>query len=124
MTPCETIAVVIVDNDASFRCGLAENLADDGHVVHQIDHPRRLTSEQLAAARVVLTGYDMDDVDGMTFADDVHRARPRIAVILVTAYWTADLEAAAASRPFLHLYRKPLDYEVLHARVHELAVAA
>jgi hypothetical protein len=27
-------------------------------------------------------------------------------------------------RPYVHLCRKPLDYEDLHARIHELAVVA
>jgi DNA-binding NtrC family response regulator len=122
VTPCDAIAVVIVDDDASFRSGLAANLADDGHVVFQYDHPRVVPRERLAATHVLLADYDMGDVDGMTFADRVHRARPEVAIILITAYWTAEVEAAAASRPFLHLCRKPVDYEVLHDRVHELAV--
>jgi hypothetical protein len=47
-----------------------------------------------------------------------------VPVVLVTAYWTADLEAQIAARRFVRLYRKPVDYEELHQIVHELAGSA
>ncbi len=123
MSPCNAIVVLIVDDDASFRNGVAANLADDGHVVHECASPADVTREQLAAVDVVVTDFHMADTDGVAFADAVHGVRAELAVLLVTAYWTVEVEAAVVPRPYLHLCRKPIDYEELHARLHELAVA-
>ena len=120
--PCDTIVVLIIDDDPSFRKGLAQNLADDGHCVHERALPTEVTSEQLAAADVVVTDFQMGD--GITFAEHVRRLRPKIQTLLATAYWTVDMEAAAALRPYIHLCRKPTDYDTLHARIHELASGA
>lgn len=119
--PCEAIVVLIVDDDATFRNGVAANLADDGHVVHECAQPAEVTPAQLAAATVVVTDFHMADTDGVAFADDVHRARPDLTVLLVTAYWTVEVEAAAATREHVCLSRKPIDYDDLHARIHESA---
>jgi two-component system, NtrC family, nitrogen regulation response regulator GlnG len=120
MSPCDVIVVVIVDDDASFRGGLAANLGDDAHVVHEYADPRQVSEAHLAAARVLITDYHMADTDGVSFADGVHRARPELPIVLITAYWTVEVEAAVAARPFLQLCRKPVDYDDLHARIHQL----
>jgi DNA-binding NtrC family response regulator len=122
MRSCEGIVVLIVDDDASFRNGVAANLTDDGHIVHEYADPSHVTTAHLAAANVVVTDFDMPSTDGLTFAEGVHRARPDLAVVLATAYWTVEVEASAATRPYVHLCRKPLDYEQLHVRIHELSV--
>jgi DNA-binding NtrC family response regulator len=120
--PCNAITVVVVDDDEPFRSGVAANLEDDGHVVLQYEDPRAVPPTSLAAAHLVITDYQMADVDGITFADTVHKQRPDLHVVLVTAYWTVDMEAEiAARRAFLRLCRKSLDYDELHDLVHRLA---
>jgi DNA-binding NtrC family response regulator len=120
--PCNAITVVVVDDDDSFRSGVAANLEDDGHVVLQYEDPRDVPPGTLEAAHVVVSDYQIADVDGISFADAVHTQRPDLSIVLATAYWTVDMEAeVTARRAFLRLCRKPLDYEDLHALVHELA---
>jgi DNA-binding NtrC family response regulator len=120
--PCKAITVVVVDDDESFRSGVAANLEDDGHVVHQYEDPRDVPPISIAAADLVVSDYQMADVDGITFADALHASRPDVNVILTTAYWTVEMEAeVAARRSFLRLCRKPVDYDDLHVLVHELA---
>ena len=68
-----------------------------------------------------MTDYQMAEIDGLTFADDVHAAQPEAAIVLATAYWTVEIEAAVAARDFLQLCRKPIDYDDLHALLHRLA---
>jgi DNA-binding NtrC family response regulator len=111
----------VVDDDAAFRIGLAENLMDDGHAVSAHDDPERVPPEALRAADVIVTDYQMGATDGLSFADRVHAARPEAAFVLATAYWTVEIEAAVAARAFVHLCRKPMDYDELHALVHRLA---
>jgi DNA-binding NtrC family response regulator len=113
----------VVDDDASFRSGVAANLEDDGHVVHQYEDPRDVPASSLDAADVVVSDYQMAEVDGITFADEVHARRSDVSIVLATAYWTVEMEAEIAARPFVRLCRKPLDYDELHAVAHELASA-
>ncbi len=122
--PCNAITVVVVDDDDSFRSGVAANLEDDGHVVFQYEDPRDVPASSVEAAHLVVSDYQMTDVDGISFADAVHVKRPDLRVVLATAYWTVEMDAAvAARRAFLRLCRKPLDYDELHDLVHELASA-
>lgn len=112
----------MVDDDTSFRSGVAANLEDDGHLVHQYEHPRDVPSSALDAAHLVVSDYQMADIDGITFADAVHARQPDIQMVLATAYWTVEIEAEIAARgSFLRLCRKPLDYDELHLVVHALA---
>jgi two-component system response regulator FlrC len=122
MATCRDIAVLIVDDDASFRSGVADNLADDGHVVYHHATPAVTDTEHLDAADVVVTHYYMREADGITFADKIQRARGGVPVLLVTAYWTVEVEAAAAMRPHVHLCRRPIDYDDLHERIHSVAL--
>ncbi len=120
--PCSAIAVVVVDDDASFRSGVTANLEDDGHRVLAYADPRDVPPSSVAAADVVVSDYQMGEVDGVTFADGVHRERAEINVVLATAYWTVEMEAeVAARRAYVRLIRKPVDYDELHALVHQLA---
>jgi DNA-binding NtrC family response regulator len=119
--PCNTITVVVVDDDDSFRSGVAANLEDDGHRVHQYEDPRDVPASALDEANVVISDYEMAEVDGVSFADRVRAQRADVNVVLATAYWTAEMEAEVAARPFLRLCRKPVDYDELHALAHELA---
>ena len=121
--PCSAIRVVVVDDDASFRTGLGANLVDDGHPVSEYDDPQKVPADVIRSVDVVLTDYQMGPVDGLMFADSVHAQRPEAVIILTTAYWTVEIETAVATRPFLQLCRKPVDYDELHELVHQ-AVSA
>ncbi len=119
---CSALRLVVVDDDRTFRGGLAANLRDDGHVVDEYAAPEDVTDRTtLDAVGVVVTDYQMERVNGLTFADAVHGSHPAIAIVMVTAYATADLETQVAARPFLRLCRKPVDYDDLHDLIHALA---
>ncbi len=124
LPPCNAIVVVVVDDDDAFRSGVAANLEDDGHLVHQYEDPRDVPSTTLDAATLVLSDYQMIEVDGVTFADTVHAHRPDLHIVLATAYWTVEMEAEVAARSaFMRLCRKPVDYDDLHKLVHDLVGA-
>jgi len=119
--PCNAIAVVVVDDDASFRSALAAILEDDGHVVGEYGDLKDVPPAAMRAAQVVVIDYPMMASDGLSFADSVHAAQPQTAIVLATAYWTVEIEAEVAARDFIQLCRKPIDYDELHALVHQLA---
>ena len=117
---CSALPVVVVDDDASFRLGLAANFEDDGHPVACYADPREVPQDVIRRARIVVTDYQMAEVDGLTFADAVHAASPAAVIVLATAYWAVELEAEIAARDYVELCRKPLEYDDIHASVHHL----
>ena len=68
---------------------------------------------ELSDVHLVITDYQMPGQNGLEFADDYHSTHPSTAIVLVTAHWSRHLETQVASRPFLELRRKPLDYEAI-----------
>ena len=119
---CNDLRVVVVDDAEAFRQALAENLRDDGHPVREHADPREVGS--LDDVDVLITDFEMRSMDGVAYADLVHAEWPRIVIVLITAYWTVELESALARRPFVRLWRKPVDYDLLHAELHLSAEAA
>jgi DNA-binding NtrC family response regulator len=120
--PCRDIRILLVDDDEAFRRGVAANLADDGHVVVERAEPHAVTAAATTVeADVAILDYEMPGMNGIAFADVLHAVRPALPILLVTAYWTADVETQIAARDFLRLCRKPLDYDTLHALVHDVA---
>lgn len=93
---------------------MADNLRDDGYVVHEFRTPRQIPSiSMLAAVDALIIDDQMPGEDGLTFTDRFHEAHPSVPVIMVTAYLTHYLEAQVARRDFMQILRKPLDYEDL-----------
>jgi DNA-binding NtrC family response regulator len=104
--------VLLVDDDDTFRSGLAENLREDGHRVREFAAPADLPAlASFEEVSVLITDYQLAGEDGLALADRFHASHPRASVFMITSYWTDHLEAEVANRDFLTLLRKPLDYE-------------
>jgi FixJ family two-component response regulator len=113
-------AVLLLDDDESFRNALAESLRDDGFAV--IEYSTACDVPPLTALgeiSVVVTDYDMPGTDGLAFADKVRATCPGVPIIMVTGCCTVSLEDLAAARG-VRLLRKPLEYEILHNLLHHL----
>lgn len=113
--------VVIIDDDDSFRNGLAEHLRDDGHAVTEYASPAALPPlDSMHAPALLITDYEMPGEDGLQLAKRFHEAHPDVPVVIVTARWTEYLDAQVAAGDFLRLIRKPLDYDLFHRTLHEI----
>lgn len=115
--------MLLVEDDDAFRIGLETNLVDDGHPVVAHASVGALAAGAPIQADVAILDYELPGANGLAIADALHAAEPDTAIVLVTAYWTADLEEQLARRTFVGLCRKPVDYDDLHALVHALAGA-
>jgi DNA-binding NtrC family response regulator len=121
---CTRVKILLFEDDQAFRTALAENLREDGHEVAAYAGPACAPpASSLTDARVVITDQAMapGDLSGLEFADAFHAVHPAVPVVLVTACATAELDAEVSARPFVHLRRKPIAYDELHALVHHLA---
>lgn len=114
------MSILLVDDDDDFRYGLAENLRDDGHQVREYSNPAQVSVGQLDGVDLIVTDQTMDGEDGLSFAQRVHRLRPRIPIILMTACSTAHVEESVERSGYISLLHKPLDYAHMERLVGEL----
>lgn len=125
LSVCNSIGVLLVDDEPSFRMSLAEMLRDDGHEVKEYGAPDHLPAlTTLGDVAILITDYEMPGRTGLALADAFHAHHPEIPVILVTAYRTRSLDTQVLARPFLRLVPKPIDYTVFHALIHDACAAA
>ncbi len=122
LAPCSELPILLIDDDESFRIALAANLRDDGHQVHEYSAPHEVpTVASLKTGTLVITDLQMPGVSGLSFAETFHAAHPTVPIVLITAYGPSSL--VFCTRDFLHVRRKPFDYEDLHGLLHQLAVS-
>lgn len=117
------MVILVVDDDQEFRSGLAENLRDDGHEVREFGTLREIPPfNALASVQAVISDYQLpNEENGLAFADAFHASHPEVPVVLITAYWSQYLATEAERRRYLHLCRKPVDYEELHELLHRVS---
>ena len=108
--PCRNLPVLLLDDNHSFRRGVAELLRDNGHEVRDYTHPLEVPPiPTLGEISLVVSDYQMPGQDGLAFADAFHRVHPTVPIILVTASIVPRLRTEAAVRSFLHLAPKPVE---------------
>lgn len=119
--PCTHIPILLVDDEDGFRSGLADALRDDGHAVRAYESALQWSpAAPLGDLALLITDYALPGKDGLTFADEFHAAHRQVPIVLVTAFRTPTLLAEARLRRYLRLVEKPVDYDDLHALIHEL----
>ena len=106
--------VLVVDDDAFARSGIARLLAGEGHAVETA--PDAAAALKLAAARppdIVVTDLKMPGMDGIALLQKLHEQDPDLPVIVATA--AADLASAVlAMRAGAEDYvAKPIDFDAL-----------
>jgi two-component system response regulator AtoC len=121
--PCGELRILLLDDEEAFRVALAETLREDGHTVEAYGRPSEVTPAAIAAADLMITDYRMGlcELDGLSFADAVHAGRASLPIVLLTAHDSSVLERRVAARDgFVHLRQKPIEYDLVHALVHQL----
>ena len=106
--------VLVVDDDAFARSGIARLLAGEGHAVETA--PDGATALKLAAARppdIVVTDLKMPGMDGIALLQKLHEQDPDLPVIVATA--AADLASAvlAMRAGAEDCVAKPIDFDAL-----------
>lgn len=104
--------ILLVDDDETFRRGLATHLTQDGHRVLDFAAAVHVPSPDLIDpdVAVVITDFQMPQENGIHFADRYHQAHPDIPVILITAHCSEEMIRQAERRTFIHVLHKPVDY--------------
>jgi DNA-binding NtrC family response regulator len=118
---CDTIRILLVEDEGAFRESLAEMLRDDGHEVLTFPDPAAIPPlDSIGTFGLLVTDYDMPGKNGLALADEFHAHHPTTPILLATAF-RAGLDTKVAHRPFLRLVQKPIAYDAIHRLIHESA---
>lgn len=115
---------MLIDDDQVFRSALAELLREEGHELLEYQAPGELPPiDSLGSVAVVISDYQLPGVDGVGFAAAYHAVHPAVPILLVTACSARGIELPVSLRGHVHIWPKPIDYDALHAFLHEISNA-
>ncbi len=104
--------VWIVDDDDSMRWVLDQVLVQAGFTVQGFaDADSALARSRSDAPDVVITDIRMPGMDGLDFAAALHRERPELPVIVITAHSDLDTTVAAFDEGAFEYLPKPFDLD-------------
>jgi DNA-binding NtrC family response regulator len=107
------LEILVVDDEADIRMGVACELAEAGHhVTEAADGAEALRLIGERAFDIVITDVRLPHLDGLTLLEQVRRRAPETAVILITAYGrVADATKALHGGAYDYV-TKPFDLSV------------
>ena len=110
------IAVLLVDDEESFRRLVAKELGHAGYQVtaaENVEHARRLLTKQLY--HVVLLDVRMPDGNGLDLLAEIKESSPSTEVIMLTAYGTIEEAIRAMKQGALDFLTKPCKLDEIEA---------
>jgi DNA-binding NtrC family response regulator len=110
--------VLVTDDDPLVRWAVGAHLAELGFEVIEAETVRE-TLEHEAEADLVLLDSGLPDGDGLTAARELLARRPDRPLLLMTAFLTPELAAAAARTGIRGCIDKPFDMEAIAQLVDE-----
>jgi two-component system response regulator HydG len=108
------VKVVVADDEASSRSGLATLLRDEGfEVVLAEDGPSGLARVQETAPEVLVTDLRMPGMDGIELLRKARELDPELIVVLMTAFADVETAVRAMQEGADHYLTKPLQIDEL-----------
>ncbi len=114
------LRVLVVDDEALIRWSLAETLESAGHIVAEAGDAAsavQLLSASAVPFDVVVLDYRLPDSDDLTLLERIRAMSPGSAVIMMTAFGTAELAQGAAARGAYRVVPKPFEVGEMAALV-------
>lgn len=115
--------ILLADDDAAVRDLVSRALTAEGHKVHvtqdgaeALDH----LAANAAAIDVLVTDVDMPQVDGLTVAREALKAKPGLAVVLMSGFSDQLDRASELNATRLKSIAKPFTLEQIKATVRAL----
>jgi two-component system response regulator HydG len=106
--------VLVADDDAGARSGLATLLRSEGFEVDLAeDGERALARLQETAPDVLVTDLQMPGLDGIQLLEQAKEATPELVVVLVTAFADVDTAVQAMQKGAEHYLTKPVQTDEL-----------
>jgi two-component system response regulator FlrC len=112
--------VLIVEDDPVLREALAETMTIAGHTyITAKDGKEAVTLLELHNPAVVLTDIRMDKLDGNQLLAEIHKKRPGLPVILMTAYGSVEDAVNAIRHGAVDYLQKPFSAQVLTEKINQ-----
>ncbi|WP_405282586.1 sigma-54 dependent transcriptional regulator [Gaopeijia maritima] len=119
MTPPRRI--LIVDDDRTFRLSTGELLRQDGHEVEMAaDAAEAVATLDQARYDLVLLDMRMPGMDGLTAVEVLRKRGLGTPILMISGFGTIDTAVESLHRGADHFLSKPVDPDLLSARVAEL----
>src|SRR5207247_6629297 len=100
---------LVVDDDALIRGSLGEMLRREGYQVYEAaSGTEALKIATSASPSLVVTDFNMPEIDGMQLLRELHARKPDLPVILVTGYGTVDQAVEAMKNGAYDYVSKPI----------------
>ncbi|MEQ9569873.1 MAG: sigma-54 dependent transcriptional regulator [Longimicrobiales bacterium] len=113
--------ILIVDDDRTFRLSTGELLRQDGHEVRTAADAAEAVA-QLDADRfdLVLLDMRMPGMDGLTAVEVLRKRGLTTPILMISGFGTIDTAVESLHRGADHFLAKPVDPDLLSAKVSEL----
>ena len=110
--------VLVVDDERLIRWALREKLTGEGYeVVEAVDGKEAERAVESGSFDCVLLDLRLPDTDGVALLRKMHRTRPELPVILVTAYSSIDSAVEAMKCGAVDYVSKPFNMDEIAATV-------
>ena len=112
--------ILLIEDDPSLSAGLQTVLAAEGHqVTVEIRGDLGLARSRREAFDLVLTDFKLPGLSGLELVRQLHAAKPRLPIILMTAHGSTDTAIEATKSGAYDYLLKPFEMEELLALVAE-----
>jgi DNA-binding response OmpR family regulator len=113
----EQPTILVVDDEALVRWSLREALTERGYRVIEAPDGRSGLARCSDEVDLVILDHRLPDTDGLSVLSRLKRRRPDLPVMLLTAFGTEELVAAALADGAFHVGLKPFDVAAVVERV-------
>ncbi|PAS96080.1 MAG: sigma-54-dependent Fis family transcriptional regulator [Candidatus Dactylopiibacterium carminicum] len=118
----ETLAILVVDDDAALRDAISLILEAAGHrVTLAASGPEALAALERQRFNLVITDLRMDPMDGLELLARIRALNPQLPVLLMTAFGDVDKAVAAMRGGACEFLMKPFESSVLLENVRRYA---
>lgn len=113
--------ILVVDDDRTFRLSTAQLLRQDGHSVEvAADAAEAVGVLRGGSFDLVLLDMRMPGMDGLTAVEVLRKRGLQAPILMISGFGTIDTAVESLHRGADHFLSKPVDPDVLSARVAEL----
>src|SRR5437879_7048151 len=117
--------ILLIEDDPGIIITLERLLASEGHdVIIEKRGDSGLARARAESLDVVLSDFKLPGLDGLDLVQELHSAKPRLPIILMTAHGTTEIAIEATKRGAFEYLLKPFEMpELLEAISKALATS-
>ena len=120
--PLTVKKILLIEDESLIRSSLARALRKDGVVIFEAancqEAREKLMEEECDLA--ILDLYLEDGMHGLNFISEIRRQIPRVKIIVITAFGSAEIREAAIKQGIDRFYDKPFEIEIIRNAVNDL----